>query len=121
MSEPRTEAGKRLLDMMPYWKNSAHRTNEEVVEHILAIEAEAAAPDGLRELRALSDAATPGRWLAGVEAEGWHSREYWRVPIGPGKIGATHTEADADYIAALVNWHRLALRDQLAAKPGEEG
>ena len=64
------------------------------------------------ELRALAEKATPGPWVAGVEAEGWYSREYWRVPVGPGKIAATRTEANAAYIAAASPDVILVLLDE---------
>lgn len=122
--ELRTEAGKRLLNVLPF---GIDKTGLDFwLGHILAIEAEAAALDpDLAALRDLSEKATPGPWRAGVEP--MDSNGVWSEAItaGPDEDGdPSHLvawchsdwrdDADAAFIVAAVNY----VRERLRAKAG---
>ena len=64
-------------------------------------------PAGLRELRELSEAASPGGWDIERGSIAWMIREY---PGGP-QVGNTILTEDAEFIVAAVNYVRARIQE----------
>ena len=109
MSEPRTEAGKRLLldcDDMDWL---------EMRERILAIEAEAAPLDGLREAREVLLTLDDRHFLDGLDVErfGDAVMAALRLRLVHGATDATYTPREvAEMVRHVIEKQVAALRDE---------